>query len=54
MVRKSEMLHLQAMHALTVERKVCGEGDICAIPVSIGMGRSEEEGEEPVSKVIKM
>lgn len=44
MVRKSEMFHLQAMDALLAGIKVCGEGDICATPVRIGIGRSEEEG----------
>ena len=38
------MLHLWAMDGLSAERKVCGEGDTCAIPVRIGTGRSEEKG----------
>ena len=50
MVRESEMLHVWAMDGLSAERKVCGEGDTCAIPVRIGTGRSEEKGKESLWK----
>lgn len=46
MVKKSQMPHLRTMDALSAEKvhKGHGEGDICALPGRIGMGRREEKG----------